>query len=209
MNANKFLSGISRDWSLCTFRRKAGIMKLKTILFLTPGLALLFFACSQNGNGIKKQDPQIDGAVIEKYRIQIGEMLDSFNVKAARADFDGYFKYFTDNGTFIGTDATENWDKRNFMIWSKPYFDKKTTWNFTSIERHIYFSKTGDIAWFDELLNTHMKICRGSGVVVKQNNQWKIEQYVLSMTIPNSQLDRVVEIKTQIEDSLVIKLSVK
>jgi hypothetical protein len=95
------------------------------------------------------------------------------------------------------------------MIWSKPYFDKKTTWNFTSIERNIYFNITGDIAWFDELLDTHMKICRGSGVVVKQNNEWKIEQYVLSMTIPNDQLDKVVEIKAQTEDSLIIKLKGK
>jgi hypothetical protein len=28
--------------------------------------------------------------------------------------------------------------------------------------------------WFDELLNTQMKICRGSGVLVKVGNDWKI-----------------------------------
>jgi hypothetical protein len=30
-----------------------------------------------------------------------------------------------------------------------------------------------------------MKICRGSGVVVKIDGKWKIKHYVLSMTIPN------------------------
>jgi hypothetical protein len=35
-------------------------------------------------------------------------------------------------------------------------------WNFTVLERHIYFDQSKK-AWFDELLNTQMKICRGSG----------------------------------------------
>jgi hypothetical protein len=57
--------------------------------------------------------------------------------------------------------------------------------NFTVLERHIYFDQSKKIAWFDELLNTQMKICRGSGVLVKIDGKWKIKHYVLSMTIPN------------------------
>jgi hypothetical protein len=34
-------------------------------------------------------------------------------------------------------------------------------------------------------LSTQMKICRGSGVLVKIGNDWKIKHYVLSMTVPN------------------------
>jgi len=34
-------------------------------------------------------------------------------------------------------------------------------------------------------------------------NQWKIKQYVLSMTIPNDQVDEVVKLKTPIEDSML------
>jgi hypothetical protein len=49
-----------------------------------------------------------------------------------------------------------------------------------------------------------MKICRGSGVVVKTNNEWKIQQYVLSATIPNGILDTVVSMKASVED-LIIK----
>jgi hypothetical protein len=42
-------------------------------------------------------------------------------------------------------------------------------------------TKQEKTAWFDELLNTQMKICRGSGVLVKKIGQeWKIKQYVLS-----------------------------
>ena len=93
------------------------------------------------------------------------------------------------------------------MVWAKPFFDKKTTWNFTAIKRNIYFGKYTDIAWFEELLNTQMKICRGSGVVVKVGNDWKVQQYVLSTTIPNDVLDSILKIKTPVEDSLIKKLS--
>ncbi|MBW7674053.1 nuclear transport factor 2 family protein [Chryseobacterium chendengshani] len=142
----------------------------------------------------------------EKEKTEIGAMLDGFNIAAAQSDFNTYFNYYADESTFIGTDATEVWNKKEFMIWAKPYFDKKKTWNFTSLKRNIYFSKDGKLAWFDELLDTQMKICRGSGVVEKINGVWKIRQYVLSVTVPNDIVDKVVTEKTAIEDLLIQKL---
>lgn len=140
---------------------------------------------------------------------RVVEMLDSFNTAAAKADYNAYFNFYTDGAIFAGTDATERWTKKQYMDWAKPYFDKKTTWNFTAIERNIYFDKTETLAWFDELLNTQMKICRGSGVLVKQGNDWKVQQYILSTTIPNDVLDSVIKIKAPAEDSLIKKLSQK
>lgn len=142
----------------------------------------------------------------ENEKKEIGMMLDGFNVAAAKADFNTYFNYFAEESTFIGTDATEIWDKKAFMNWAKPFFDKNKTWNFTSLKRNIYFSKDGKMAWFDELLDTQMKICRGSGVLEKINGQWKVKQYVLSVTVPNDVVDKVVEIKAPIEDILIQKL---
>ena len=141
--------------------------------------------------------------------MQIITLLDQFNEAAANADFNAYFDFFTEDGIFIGTDATEHWDKKSFMIWAKPHFDKKKTWKFKSIDRHIYFDKRGGLAWFDELLNTQMKICRGSGVVIKHNNKWKVQQYVLSMTIPNDKTDTVIKIKAPIEEPMIKKLQGK
>jgi CRISPR/Cas system Type II protein with McrA/HNH and RuvC-like nuclease domain len=145
-------------------------------------------------------------AKYENEKTAINTMLDGFNVTAAKADFKNYFNYFADESTFIGTDATEVWDKKAFMVWAKPYFDKKSTWNFTALKRNIYFSKDGKLAWFDELLDTQMKICRGSGVVEKINGQWKIRQYVLSMTVPNEVVDKVVAEKAPIEETFIQKL---
>ncbi|UTX48712.1 nuclear transport factor 2 family protein [Chryseobacterium sp. MA9] len=144
--------------------------------------------------------------VFEKEKSEISTMLDAFNAAAAIADYNAYFNLFADESTFIGTDATEIWDKKAFMVWAKPYFDKKKTWNFKALKRNIYFSKDGKLAWFDELLDTQMKICRGSGVVEKINGSWKVKQYVLSVTVPNEVVDKVVVEKTPIEDALIQKL---
>jgi hypothetical protein len=54
-----------------------------------------------------------------------------------------------------------------------------------------------------------MKICRGSGVLVKVGKEWKIQHYVLSMTIPNDEVDAVTKIKSPVEDVLIDKLKKK
>lgn len=145
-------------------------------------------------------------AVAQRDQVAINTLLDDWHKAAATVNFEAYFGAMTDDAIFIGTDATENWNKKAFQAFAKPYFDKGKAWNFTSLERHIYFSKDGKTAWFDELLNTQMKICRGSGVLVKVKNTWKIKHYVLSMTIPNDNTNEVVKIKAPIEDALIEKL---
>ena len=133
----------------------------------------------------------------------INNMLDSWHKAASKADFDAYFKYFDEDGVFMGTDASEYWPKKDFMLWAKPIFDKGKAWDFKALERHVYIDKSGNIAWFDELLKTQMKLCRGSGVLRKTGYSWKIQQYVLSMTIPNANTDTVVRLKAPIEDSII------
>lgn len=136
----------------------------------------------------------------------INTLLDNWHAAAAKADYAGYFGKIADDGHYIGTDATENWDKKAFAAFAKPYFDKGRAWDFKSVERNIYFSKDGKVAWFDELLDTWMKGCRGSGVLEKQGKVWKIRHYVLSMTVPNDVTDKVIPLKAQHEDALIQKL---
>lgn len=178
---------------------------LVVVIFVTG-----FGSCNQSSN----KDSSIQSSTVSVASMtgtadkqkEVISMLDSFNTAAATADYKTYFNFYTEDAIFTGTDAKERWDKKAFMIWAKPYFDKGKTWNFTSLQRNIYFDKTGTHAWFDELLNTQMKICRGSGVLVKKDNGWKIVQYILSATIPNEVMDSVVKIKGPIEDSIINKL---
>lgn len=159
--------------------------------------------CFSSCTPAAKKEPAIDTAIEKK---QIAAMLDSFNNAAAKADYKTYFDFYADSAIFTGTDATERWDKKSFMEWAKPIFDKGHAWNFTAINRNIYFDATGKLAWFDELLNTQMKICRGSGVLVKEGNSWKVKQYILSATIPNELMDSVTSLKAHAEDSVIHQL---
>lgn len=148
----------------------------------------------------------VSAQTLQTERDAIARMLNDWHRAAANANSGEYFKHLDENSVYIGTDATENWNKKEFEIWAKPYFDKGKAWSFKAVERHIYFSSDRKTAWFDELLDTQMKICRGSGVVEKINGEWKIKHYVLSMTIPNNNVDEVIKIKEHEENQLLKKL---
>lgn len=166
-------------------------MKKYIFLGLLNFYSLSFFA--------QNESPQND----------VNQLVDLWHKAASEANFKQYFDVMADDAIFIGTDATEYWNKQEFENYAKPHFDKGKAWSFTTLERHIYFDSTGNTAWFDELLDTQMKICRGSGVLVKTGGQWKIKHYVLSMTIPNETSKSVITIKSPIEQPIITRLRSK
>lgn len=132
---------------------------------------------------------------------KIDSLLTAWHQAASRADFEAYFGLMADESVFIGTDAMENWDRQSFMEFSKPYFDQGKAWSFQAVQRNIYLGPEGKTAWFDELLDTWMQLCRGSGTLVKTDGGWKIAHYVLSMTMPNEEVDGAILLKKE-RDSL-------
>jgi hypothetical protein len=106
-----------------------------------------------------------------------------------------------ENSVFIGTDASEIWTKKQFENYSKPHFDNRKAWDFKALERNIYINETGNFAWFDENLQTNRGTFRGSGVLEKTENNWKLKHYVLSVPIPNDDMKEVVKI-TRKNDSI-------
>ena len=164
---------------------------MKKIIILFASIAM--FSCSSHQVNTSSEKEKINS------------ILNNWHKAAAEAKFDDYFNLLSEESIYIGTDATENWNKKEFQNFAKPYFDRGKAWNFKTIERNIYFSEDQKMIWFDELLDTQMKICRGSGVMILENNQWKIKHYVLSMTIPNDNVDEVVKIKSIIEDKILLE----
>lgn len=149
----------------------------------------------------KTQDFNFDKKKTEK---NINNMLNQWHKDVATYNFDAYFNKMTENAVFVGTDASEVWSKQKFQSYCKPYFDKKQTWDFKPHKRNIYFDTAAQTAWFDETLATWMGVCRGSGVLTKNGNDWKIEHYVLSVVIPNEDVKAVVNIKRE-RDSLYLQ----
>lgn len=142
----------------------------------------------------------------ELQKEKISGMLESWHAAAGKANFDEYFGYIAKDGIFIGTDPTENWVKPEFEEWARPYFNSGNTWNFKTLQRNIFLSEDGKLAWFDELLETHMGICRGSGVVKKIDGNWKVQHYVLSISIPNENVDEVTAMKKDFDQKLMNQL---
>lgn len=126
--------------------------------------------------------------------VAIHAFLDNWHLAAARADAELFFGSMADNGIYIGTDATERWTKKEFVSFAKPYFDKGKAWDFKPYERDLHVTKNGKIVWFSELLTTWMGTCRGSGVLVKSGKGWKIEQYHLSVTVPNDVINDFIKL---------------
>jgi SnoaL-like domain len=121
-------------------------------------------------------------------------LLDNWHIAASTANWENYFNPLSDDHIFLGTDATERWTKSQFQAFAKPYFDKGKAWDFKPYNRNILMHENGELAWFDELLETWMGTCRGSGVLQKINGNWQIKHYNLAMLVPNEKIDAYLEI---------------
>ncbi len=171
-------------------------------------LAILLSACEFQTQTTTIKEVDKTEVTTDTYvsKDSINNVLEKWHAAAANANFDDYFGLMAEDGVFIGTDATENWQNQEFRDFSKPYFDNGKAWSFSTLERNIYASEGGQIAWFDELLDTQMGICRGSGVLAKENGDWKIKHYVLSIAIPNENVEEVTKLKKEFDENLISTL---
>lgn len=114
--------------------------------------------------------------------------LDAFHAAAARSDFNGYFDLFTPDGVFIGTDAHERWTVPQFKAYAKASFAAGKGWVYTPRSRHLTLARIPCrcVAYFDEILESKSYgSSRGTGVLLKTLNGWKVAQYALTFPIPN------------------------
>jgi len=125
---------------------------------------------------------------------KVNNLLDNWHASAANADLEKYFDFMDEDCYYLGTDKTEIWTKAEFLSFCKPYFEKKTTWDFKAVSRNIYFSEDKKNAWFEEVLDTWMGPCRGSGVLEFKEDIWKLKQYNLAVLIDNDDIKPYLEL---------------
>lgn len=126
---------------------------------------------------------------------QVAEVLDRLNQASSTADETTYFSLFTPDVRYVGTDATEHWTMAQFRAFAEPWFKRDSAWSFPATSRTITIAPIDCrcIAWFEEKLNSAAYgETRGSGVMRLTDDGWKIEQYVLSLPVPNDKADAVV-----------------
>lgn len=125
--------------------------------------------------------------------------LDGFHTAASIADETGYLALLAPDAVFLGTDGGERWAGQTYRAFIHSYFSRGIGWTYTPSERSVDIAVGGGTAWFDERLeNESYGACRGTGVLQLRDGEWKIEQYSLTIPIPNELAGEVV---TSIRDA--------
>lgn len=140
------------------------------------GLACLFFLC-----GILSQAQSFQG----------DQLLDQWHAHATKGELTPYFELMSSDFHFVGTQADEVWNKTEFYNYSQPVFAKGSGWKMEKIQRNWYGDFNSELVYFEEIVQSSMGLCRGSGVFKKVDGQWKIAHYVLSITIANEHVKQV------------------
>lgn len=125
----------------------------------------------------------------------LDEIIDDWHLAASEANFENYFGLMSDEFVFLGTAPGERWSKSEFSSFSRPYFDKGKAWDFKASNRIWQFSEDMQIAWFDEDLDTWMRGCRGSGIMVNSTGEWKIAYYNLTVLIENEKIKEFIQLR--------------
>ena len=163
---------------------------------MTIRLALvsLTAACMVAACGSEKPPPRTPPAPATGGVQAVFAVLDDFHAAAAQADEQRYFSHLSEDSVFLGTDASERWDKRAFRAYARPHFARGKAWSFRSVRRNVTIAPGGRFAWFDEDLATpNLGPARGSGVLAFSDGRWRITQYNLALTIPNERFALVKE----------------
>jgi hypothetical protein len=122
----------------------------------------------------------------EEQVASIESVLDQFHAAASTADEKRYFACLAPDAVFIGTDSGERWVGDEFRAFVHRYFPEGRGWTYVPSARFVSLSEDQRTAWFDERLdNATYGECRGTGVLELRDGDWKIEQYCLTMPIPN------------------------
>ena len=120
----------------------------------------------------------------------INTLLDGLHIDAHKGNYESYFKRYTSDAVFLGTDKTERWSIEEFKAYAQPAFADGHGWTYKVVDRNI--EGAGNTRWFDEIVfNKKLGHCRGTGVVQLINGEWKIAHYALTMLIPNSVAEEV------------------
>ena len=155
-------------------------------LLLATLISIACFGCAQS---IQTMQSDID---------DINRVLDNYHNAAANGEWQSYFDLMSEDGVFIGTDARERWTKPEFQ----QYSSGSNGWVYMPLERNISITPDGSSAWFDEaLLSQAFGSSRGTGVLIRTAQGWKISQYHLTLPIPNGMVrditDQIKEYEAQ------------
>ena len=127
-------------------------------------------------------------------RSAVEAVLDEFHAAAADADEERYVATLAPGVVFLGTAPGERWAGEAFRAFVHSYFSRGKGWSYMPSGRSIDVALDGQTAWFDETVeNAHYGACRGTGVLRRDGEEWRIEQYNLTIPVPDELAAELVE----------------
>jgi hypothetical protein len=148
-------------------------------------LAICMFAASLTASA-----QQADAALTSA----VNKFMDGWYDDAAHSR-QAHFDKLAADAVVVGTDEHERWSKDEFKASVKKHFERKSAFNFKSLQRHVYASQDGSLVWLDELLDTkEFGLCKSSAVLRKTSKGFEIVHYELAYVVPNKVAGQVMKL---------------
>lgn len=159
------------------------------ITIITAGAVSL----ATNSAFAKELKPLTDDAVTI-----INNKMDDFHHAADVGDKVRYLNHFAKDGVFMGTDDWERWPYDEFSQYVNTHFKDGKGWSYTPIKRHTTVNDQALFAWVDEIVESKKwGRFRGTAVLEKTDQGWKLKHYSLSVLVPNESWEAVSDITKQ------------
>ncbi|MCT4648288.1 MAG: nuclear transport factor 2 family protein [Carboxylicivirga sp.] len=135
----------------------------------------------------------INSIGIDKKTAPILDVLDQLIKAQEKGDLKTFSSCFAqdENTVNIGTDLDEIWyNWGSFYDWMQSAIHNRSDYSITSKDTRIQLSKSEDVAWYSQLLDTCLETkgepfsiegFRHTGVLEKRNDQWLIVQSHISI----------------------------
>jgi len=156
---------------------------------------VLIAACLGGCDTLEKTGDAFGSAGGEMNRSDIDAVLDDWHLAASEGNMDRYFDAMTEGAVFLGTDATERWTREEFRVFAGPHFADGHGWTYHPRDRFIKTNAYGDVAWIDEILDhDSYGVLRGTAVLRRNGEDWRIAHYSLTFLVPNDVSKGVVDV---------------
>jgi ketosteroid isomerase-like protein len=125
----------------------------------------------------------------------IENKMDDFHDAADKGDSARYLNHFAKDGVFMGTDDWERWPFDGFSKYVNKHFKDGKGWSYKPIKRFTNINSEEAFAWVDEIVESEKwGRFRGTAVLTKTEQGWKIQHYSLTVLVPNESWEAVSEI---------------